>query len=418
MKKLFFGIFPLLIVSGIFLLFIGVNSNNTYKDLIGVKYTLKKDQNVISTLRRAGIDPAIRDSVIMYLEKHIDMKKCMPGEDIYIYTDSDMHFRYMEYHKNIVDVYIVEHNDNAFNSYRKPTEKRINTAYVSGTIKKNLYETIIALGESPKLAQLFSSIFSWQIDCNSEAQKHGTFEILVEKIYINGNFYDYGKILYASLDTDKRLYEGFYYNNNGEEAYLDMEGNSLSDGLLRAPMAFYTRISSGYTQSRYHPVLKKYMPHKAIDYAAPRGTPVYAAGDGKITKKFYDRYGGRCIYIEHDDGYLTEYMHLHSYAKISVPGQYVKKGDIIGYVGKTGTATGNHLHFAVRHNGVYINPRHMQFQSSFVLSEADMETFHNYRNIVYNLLFATKSFISFPTYCSKKQYLFEYASINSQSPGL
>lgn len=418
MKKLFFIILPILLLSGISMLFLRVNSNITYRDLIGVKYTLKKDQNVISTLRRAGIEASIRDSVILYLDKYIDMKKCMPGELIYIYTDSDMHFRYMEYHKNIVDIYIVEHIDNDFKAYKKPTEKSINTAYVSGTIKKNLYETIIALGESPKLAQQFSSIFSWQVDCNSEAQNHSSFEILVEKIYINGNFYDYGKILYASLDTDKRLYEGFYYNNSGEEAYLDMEGNSLSHGLLRTPMAFYTRISSGYTENRYHPVMKKYLPHKAIDYAAPKGTPVFAAGDGRISKKFYDRYGGRCIIIEHENGYETEYMHLNSYAKIAEPGQYVSKGDIIGYVGKTGTTTGYHLHYAVKHNGAYINPRYMQFKASFMLSEAEMETFHNYRNIVYNLLFATKSFISFPTYCSKKQYLFEYASIGSQSTGL
>ena len=417
MKKLLLFLVPLIIIA-VTSSVVRVESTASYKDLIGVKYTLKKNSTLLAVMRKANLTQTVRDSIISYLSQKVDLSQCMPGEEFFIYTDSDMNFRFMEYHKNIIDVYIIEAKNGIYSVYRKPSEKHINTAYISGTIKTNLYETMVSLGESPELAQTFSSIFSWQIDCNADARKHNTFELLVEKIYINDNFYGYGKILYASLETDKRLYEGFYYNRDGEEAYFDMDGNSLSHGLLKAPMAFYSRISSGFTESRYHPVLKKYLPHKAIDYAAPSGTPIFAAGDGIIKSKFYDRYGGRVIIIEHENGYETEYMHLKSYSQKTEVGRYVEKGDIIGYVGKSGVATGSHLHYAVKCNGVYINPRRMEFESAIVLQDSELKTFSDYRNIVYNLLFATKSFISFPSYCSKKRYLFEYASINSQSTGL
>ncbi len=418
MKKFYyyFILIPIILVFTIYGLI--AQNDDHRKDLIGVKYSIKKNTTIISILKKAGIKQNIRDSIILQFEKTLNLKQCMANEEIYVFTNSDMNFRQLEYRKNIVDIYIVEYDGNSFNMFKKPNEKKIHTAYISGRIKTNLYETLISLGEGPELVKNFSYIFAKEIDCNSNRSKNDEFEILVEKIFINDKLYTYGKILYASYETDKRLYEGFYYKDDDFSGYFDMDGNSLNEKIIKAPMAFYSRISSGFTQKRLHPVLKIYLPHKAIDYAAPRGTPVYAAADGIIKHKFLDRYGGRVLFIEHDDGYETEYMHLQSYSKNSQPGKFVKQGDIIGYVGNSGSSTGYHLHFAVKHNNVYINPRRMHFESEIVLNEDQINTYCNYREIIYSLLFATKSFIEFPTYCSKKRYLFEYANIIGKSPNL
>ena len=382
-------------------------------NLIGVEYTIKKHDNFIKILKKAGLKKTTRDSIIIFLEKQIDLQSCLPGEKINIFTDRNMNFRKLEYHKDISHIYIVE-KDKSFVSYQKELIEKTHIDFITGTIKGNMYKTFIAMNEKPDIAQKIASIFAWEFDCNRDLRTGDKFEVLIEKIYINDQFYKYGNILYVSYKNKNNKYEAFLYNDN----YYDRNANSLRGYLMKSPLAFYTRISSGYNVKRFHPILKRYLPHLAIDYAAPVGTPVYAAGDGKIIKKYYDRYGGRLLVIRHKDNYITEYMHLYAYSKKARLNNIVKQGDIIGYVGKSGLATGSHLHFAVKHNGVYINPRRISFNRINIIPENKKYLFFSYIDDLYNLIFAIKSFKDFPVYYSKNKILLNYEYSFNKSAGL
>jgi len=183
-------------------------------------------------------------------------------------------------------------------------------------------------------------------------------------------------------------------------------------------LAYYKRISSTFTSKRYHPILKKKIPHYAIDYSAPKGVEVYSAADGIVIAKQYDRYGGRTVKIKHENGYITEYMHLSSYSQKLKVGKFVEQGDVIGYVGRSGLATGTHLHYAVKHNGIYVNPLKMKFENAYTIKEENKADFSAYTDIMRSFILAIRSVTDFPNICSKKDFIFKYANIADKSAGL
>ncbi len=397
--------------------FVALRSEIRADELLGVQYKIKKNDTFISILKKAGIQKDVRDSVLYYLEQVTDLKKIMPGEEVFIFTDSKLNFRKLEYRKTPADVYLVEF-DKQFTSEKKEPEIKVHVDLIMGTVNKNIYNSLMEKGEKPDLAQKFSRIFAWQFDCNSDMRSGDKFLMLIEKVFVNGQFHEYGKIIYAYYENKERLFEAFYYNDGKEEGYYDKAGVSIEGSIMKAPLSFYTTITSGFSKKRWHPVLKKWLPHLAIDYAAPRGTPILAAGDGFVDAIFYDRYGGKIIRMKHDNGYETEYMHLLSYSDKAKIGKFVKQGEIIGYVGRSGTTTGYHLHFAVKKNGVYINPRRMEFKNKVEFSLEEMEKYMAYRDMMLSLVFAAKSFSNFPHYASRQKFMFEYAYITRESAGI
>ena len=410
MKHLYY-ILPIILLTVILSLsYTGLRSEIPSRDLIGVKYTIEKNGTIISILRKSGIEKSVRDSIISYLSQETDLRKCMPGEKIYIYTDSKMNFKKLEYHKSTGNILLVE-KDRIYSVGSRDSEHTLNIVYLEGNIRTNLYSELLSRGETGELVRQFAKIFAWQFDFNSNIQSNYKYEVMVEKHFVNNEFSRYGRILYASFETDKRLYEAFFYNDENIFGYYDKDGNRMEGYIMKAPLAQYARISSGYTSKRFHPVMKKYYPHWAIDYASPKNTPVYAAADGQIIHRFYDRYGGNSIIIKHANGYETEYMHLNKFERNMVEGRFVNQGDVIGYVGRTGIATGYHLHFAVKRNGTYVNPRRLQFKKQNDFTEKKLEQYAAYREVMHSLIFAAKSFSKFPDYCSRKQYFFEYARI-------
>jgi murein DD-endopeptidase MepM/ murein hydrolase activator NlpD len=184
----------------------------------------------------------------------------------------------------------------------------------------------------------------------------------------------------ASFNHGNKDLYAFYFEQNGKGDYFDLEGNSLQRTFLKAPLR-YSRISSGFSNSRLHPVLKIRRPHHGVDYAAPTGTPVYTVGDGVVIQKGYQKSGGgNYIKIKHNGTYTTVYMHLNGFAKGIKVGQHVKQGDLIGYVGSTGLATGPHLDFRFYRNGSAINPLKVESPPSKPVEEANREAFDSIVN--------------------------------------
>jgi murein DD-endopeptidase MepM/ murein hydrolase activator NlpD len=200
------------------------------------------------------------------------------------------------------------------------------------------------------------SIFGWDIDFSLDIRRGDRFGIVYEELYKDDVKIRNGRILSAEFINNGKTYRAVYYTDpSGNSDYYAPDGRSMRKAFLRSPVKF-SRISSRFSNKRWHPVLSKWRSHKGVDYAAARGTPVRASGDGKIT--FAGRKGGygRLVVIRHGGRYTTAYGHLHRYAKGARSGKKVKQGQIIGYVGSSGLATGPHLHYEFRVNGVHRNP--------------------------------------------------------------
>ena len=206
------------------------------------------------------------------------------------------------------------------------------------------------------LTMQLANIFGWDIDFVMDIRKGDHFRLLYEELFLDGEKVGDGNILMAEFWNQGRHVTAFRYaTKSGDIDYLDLKGDSLRKEFIRSPVSF-TRISSRFSTGRYHPVLHKVRAHKGIDYAAPRGTPVKAAGDGKVIHAGNKGGYGRTVIVQHGQSYTTLYAHLNGYAKGIRTGKRVRQGDVIGYVGSSGLATGPHLHYEFRLNGVHRNP--------------------------------------------------------------
>ncbi|KOH45532.1 M23 family metallopeptidase [Sunxiuqinia dokdonensis] len=236
---------------------------------------------------------------------------------------------------------------------QKPITTELKTA--SGTIKSSLWNTMQDNDINPVLAIKLSDIYQWTIDFYG-IQRNDQFRVIYEEMYVDSISIGVGEIYACQFQHMNQDFYAFQFEQDSSLSYFDQEGNSLKKAFLKSPLEF-SRISSRFSNSRYHPVLKIRRPHHGIDYAAPTGTPVRTIGDGVVTRKGYQRAGGgNYLYIKHNSVYTTCYMHLHGFAKGIATGTRVKQGQVIGYVGSTGLSTGPHLDFRVFRNGSPMDP--------------------------------------------------------------
>ncbi len=224
-----------------------------------------------------------------------------------------------------------------------------------GTIDQNLFAAVKDAGEDPDLAVALADIFAWDIDFCKDLRKGDSFKVVVEKRYAGDAFTGYGRILAAEFTNQGKTSRAFYFaEKKNQGGYFDEKGQAQRKAFLRAPLSF-RRISSGFTHSRLHPILHVRRPHLGVDYAAPAGTPVWSVGDGVVTEKGYNHAAGNFVTIRHNTTYTTRYNHLSRFAKAMAKGKSVRQGEVIGYVGSTGYATGPHLDFRMYKNGQAIN---------------------------------------------------------------
>jgi murein DD-endopeptidase MepM/ murein hydrolase activator NlpD len=270
---------------------------------------------------------------------------------------------------------ILRQDDGEFFVERQPIPYTVDVEQVGGIIDSSLFETVAKLGESSELAAELMNIFAWDIDFIRDIREGDYFTALVEKRYRDGNLAGYGDLLAAEFNNRGESFFAFYFNDGGDSGYYNQDGKSLRKAFLKAPVS-YTRISSGFTKNRFHPVLNKWKPHLAIDYAAPTGTPIKAVADGTITQKSYDKNNGNKIRLRHPNDYETTYIHMSRFARGMKKGKKVHQGDIIGYVGSTGIATGPHLDFRVFHHGKPINPLKIKSEPAKPISKANREAFN------------------------------------------
>jgi len=254
---------------------------------------------------------------------------------------------------------------------------------VSGIIRSSLFATLESLGEHDQLALDLSEIFAWDIDFNSEIQEGDSFRVAVETLWLDGRFVRYGRILAAEFVRGDRDLHALRFESARGPGYYASDGTPLRKAFLRSPLRF-TRISSGFSRSRLHPILATRRAHLGVDYAAPTGTPVHASGDGVVVSAGWQGGYGKAVRIRHANGYETLYGHL---SRISVRrGQRVAQGDRVGAVGQTGLATGPHLDYRMTRNGSFVNPLTVQTPPAEPLSPAERPAFEAERGPLLALL--------------------------------
>lgn len=278
------------------------------------------------------------------------------GRPFSVELDTKGNFSRFVYEADTQNCLVVERNNDEFKARLDAIVYDTELVSVKGNIMSSLFESVGDSGEGPVLAVNMAEVFSCEINFITEIRQGDSFEVLVEKRYRDGDFKGYGNMLAARFTNQGKTYEAFLFPDaSGKLRHYNAKGEALQKTLLKAPLAF-TRVSSGYTMNRKHPVFGNTRPHQGVDYAAPTGTPIKAVGDGVITKSGWGNGYGNMVVIKHAGGLESQYAHMSAFAKGMKKGQKVKQGQTIGYVGATGVATGPHLDFRLKQNGKFINP--------------------------------------------------------------
>ena len=318
--------------------------------------TVKSVDNLAVIFSKLGLSAQQLHSLLSAGKEASALKRLYPGDELKFYIDTQKQLKGLLYDVDETRTLQVSYGGDGFhtNTITHDLDRRV--TYASGTIKSSLFLAAQEAGLSDNLTMHLAGIFGWDVDFALDIREGDSFTVIYEELYLNGKKLRDGNILAAEFVNKNVPYRAIRYtDSSGRTDYYAPNGKNMRKAFLRTPVEF-TRISSRFSLGRKHPILNRIRAHKGVDYAAPTGTPVKATGDGKIAFRGTNGGYGKCIIIQHGSNYSTVYAHLSRYARGTGSGHHVKQGQIIGYVGMTGLATGPHLHYEFRINGVHRNP--------------------------------------------------------------
>ena len=325
-------------------------------DLIESENTISPGHSLSNILLSSGADANSINNLNLIPDSILNSRKINAGNKYTIYNvnDSAHTLRYFVYHKSKQDFVVLEFLEDTIiaSIFSKPTisKKRVSGAVITSSLWNAISDSELDINLALKL----SDIYAWSIDFFG-LQKMDSFIVYYSELYIDNEPIGIDSIYSAIFYHANHPYYAIYFEKEDIKGYWDLEGNSLRKAFLKAPLSF-SRISSHFTYARKHPIYKTIRPHTGVDYAAPAGTPVMSIGDGVVIAKGYKGGGGNTIKIRHNSVYTTAYLHLSKFASNIKEGTHVSQGQVIGYVGSTGSSTGPHLDFRVWKNGEPINP--------------------------------------------------------------
>lgn len=316
--------------------------------------TVRSGDNLSLIFKRAGFSD--RDVInVTSSQNGKALRKIFPGQLIGFAADNDRQLLAVRHIESPLKQTVYTRNDGQFLSEVITRETETRQRSVALRISSSLFLAGTQAGLSDGIIMELAAILGGVIDFALDPRRGDEIMILFEENFLDDDKYSDGNILAAYFNNNGRQVEAFRFTDSfGDVGYYDSEGVSMRKAFLKAPLDF-TRVSSSFNPNRLHPIYKTKRPHRGTDYAAPRGTPVYAAGDGRVVEAGYSRANGNYIFIQHGETFKTHYLHLHK--KRVAKGARVKQGQLIGTVGSTGAATGPHLHYEFLVNGVHRNPR-------------------------------------------------------------
>ena len=362
------------------------------QEAVSVEVAVKAKDNLTLLLARHGING--RTAYLLGRTKYGKVLNNLHQGELFTLNIKDKQLLKMDYRPSPLKTYHYEFDKDQFRSAVETLETEVFTEVKSFVIEHSLFLSAKKVGMTDQLIIEMAGIFAWDIDFALDIRKGDRFTVLYETLHHQGEKVANGKILAAEFVNRGKPYQAVLYDNGkGQQRYYDPDGNSMQKAFLRTPLDIF-RISSHFNPRRKHPVLNKVRAHKGTDYAAPRGTIVKASGDGKVV--FAGRNGGygRMIKIRHGQKYETRYAHLNGiHSKVRV-GRYVKQGQVIGYVGKTGLATGYHLHYEFLVNGRERNPITVKFPQSAPISKKEKQRFLSQSKPLVALLNSTTAYFA------------------------
>ncbi len=298
------------------------------------------------------------------------------GQELEIEIDSEQQFAGLKYQVNRLKSLVVSKDaDGKFVTQTHEVEPTVRIRDVTAPIQGNLFSTAEKLNISNRVIGKLSTIFRWDIDFARDIQNGDRFSVIFEEKYVGDEVMATGEILAAEFIINGNITRAIrHQDKDGNAHYYTPEGKSLKKAFMRNPLKF-VNITSGFTHRRYHPKLKRWRAHKGVDYGAPRGTPIMTTADGVIEHLGRKNAYGKTIVINHGQGYSTLYAHMNGYKKGLKKGSKVKQGQIIGYVGRTGLATGNHLHYEFRVKGKHVNPLAVDLPRSLPIDSEELNEF-------------------------------------------
>ncbi len=301
------------------------------------------------------------------------LQNIRPGKQLTFTTNLEGQLETLTYDVAVNQTLHVYRTDEGFQSRIDTEDIEVRQAFASGVIEDSLFNAGKAAGLPDTLIVKLANIFGWDIDFILDVRQNDSFALLYEQKFMNGEFIGNGDILAAQFVNQGDTYQAVrYVDEKGDDNYFTPEGKSMRKAFLRAPVNFMY-ISSNFKPKRFHPILKRWKAHRGIDYRAPTGTPVYAAGDGKVIASSYNQYNGKYVFIQHGNSIVTKYLHL---SKRSVArGKRVRQGQLIGYVGATGLAEAPHLHYEFVVNGVHRNPRTVKLPEAEPIGKSELDRF-------------------------------------------
>jgi len=303
------------------------------------------------------------------------LERIQPNRELKFVVTPDKRLVKLSYARDQLQTIEFDRNGDAFTASQVTHVPTATTTYRHATINQSLFGASQRIGLPDDVTLRLAQIFQWDIDFVLDLRKGDEFSMLMEEQYVDGKFIGYGRILAAEFVNQGARYRAVYYvDANGDGGYYSESGQSMRKAFLRAPVEF-SRISSNFSAARFHPIEKRVMPHRGIDYVAPTGTPILAAGDGRVLKATRTEPNGNFIVIDHSGDIQTKYLHLSRFGAGISTGARVRQGQIIGYVGSTGWATAPHLHYEFLVAGVHQNPRTVPLPKADPISRRERSRF-------------------------------------------
>jgi murein DD-endopeptidase MepM/ murein hydrolase activator NlpD len=335
---------------------------------------IRRGDTIGDVLVRLGIDDADASDFLRSAKNAKALYRLIPGKTVRARTTMDGKLLALRY-RNGSDMFAVDRNSSGFVVSERPARLERRVLVKVGTITSSLFGATDATHVPEAIALKLADIFGTDIDFHKDLRRGDRFAVAYEAFYNDGEFVKSGRVLAAEFVNDGHTYQAIYFDNNGHGGYYAANGKNMRNAFLRSPLPF-TRVTSRYSDARYHPILKKWRRHTGVDLGAPMGTPVKATADGHV--EFRGRRGGygNLIILKHMKHYETYYGHLSRFAKGLHRGEKVHQGEVIGYVGMTGLATGPHLHYEFRINDVPHNPMKVALPTANPITAQEMPAFH------------------------------------------
>lgn len=321
------------------------------------RITVRSGDNLAKIFQRMKLSDTLLANLLVKAPKaeKKSLLKLLPGETFQFGFNQEQLLKHIRYHLNPLEHIKIDIDESGFSFDTVLRSPDVRLAYKRATVKDSLFLSAMRADINDNLTMEIANIFGGVIDFALDVRSGDSFDVLYETLFLDEKMIEIGNILAVSYTNDGTTHTAFRYKDaEGKTGYFDENGVSMRKPFLRAPLDF-TRISSNFNLRRMHPVHKKIKAHRGTDYAAPRGTPIFAAGDGRVTRSGFSKANGNYVIIQHGQHYMTKYLHLHK--RQVKTGQRVSQRQIIGTVGSTGYSTGPHLHYEFLVNGVHRNPR-------------------------------------------------------------